>query len=150
MARAVLTDTSFWFALFDRRDEHHEYAQLLADDLRDCAMVIPWPCLYETLNTRFAKRRNWVHSFERMLRHPLTIRIEDSSYRNRALLSFFECNRRPLSLVDIVIREILAERSVRIDAVVTFNTEDFRDICDRVGIELLGDYSKRMREKRRK
>ena len=57
MAKNLLLDTGFWYALYEVRDSHHEDAQILADLLDLHNLVLPWPCLYETLNTRFVKRR---------------------------------------------------------------------------------------------
>jgi len=43
---------------------------------------------------------------------------------------------RALSAVDRVIRRILADRNLSIHALVTFNTRDFADICERFGREI--------------
>jgi hypothetical protein len=43
-----------------------------------------------------------------------------------------------LSLVDRVIREMLEDRSLGLDVMVTFNQRDFADVCERRRIEILG------------
>ncbi|MDZ7760804.1 MAG: hypothetical protein U5L00_11175 [Desulfovermiculus sp.] len=45
-------------------------------------------------------------------------------------------SHRSLSLVDAVLRLVLVDRNVKIDALITFNPGDFSDICQRSGIEV--------------
>jgi hypothetical protein len=45
-------------------------------------------------------------------------------------------SHRALSLVDAVLRLVLVDRNVKIDALITFNPGDFSDICQRSGIEV--------------
>lgn len=41
------------------------------------------------------------------------------------------------SLVDLIIRAMLLDVNLRIDALITFNSADFEDICWKKNIELL-------------
>jgi len=138
MAKRVLLDTCFWFALYEARDAHHEEAMLLADDLALDNLVIPWPCLYETLNTRFVGRAERLVSFRALLRRPSVTLLHDEAYRERALASVLEPGRggMQVSLVDAVIREMLRDLSIRLDVMVTFNERDFLDLCVARNIEL--------------
>jgi len=44
---------------------------------------------------------------------------------------------KPFSFVDIVIRNILEDDSLKIDAIVTFNEQDFSDICYKRQIKIV-------------
>jgi len=139
MAKYVLLDTGFWYALYDSRDMHHEEAMILADERALDNFMLPWPCLYETLNTRFVRRREWLRSFRGLVRRQNVRMLADGPYRERALASVLEQGRASicLSLVDTVIREILRDLSVRVDAIVTFNDRDFADLCAKRNIEMV-------------
>jgi len=128
MAKRVLLDTCFWFALYEARDAHHEEALILAEDLAFDNLVIPWPCLYETLNTRFVGRAERLASFRGLLRRQNVTLLMDEPYRERALVSVFEPRRggMQVSLVDAVIREMLRDLSIRLDLCAIRNIELFR------------------------
>ncbi|NLJ26498.1 MAG: hypothetical protein GX433_00590 [Deltaproteobacteria bacterium] len=139
MAKNLLLDSGFWYALYEVRDSHHESAQLLADLLDLHNLVLPWPCLYETLNTRFVKRREWLDSFAAYAIRSNTVQLSDEMYRHHALTRVFKSPTPwlSLSLVDEVIRLALQDPNVKIDAMVTFNPKDFNDICYAKNIELI-------------
>lgn len=65
-----IVDTGFWFGLYDKNDslEYHNAAIRIAPKLeRFNKIIIPWPSLYETLNTKFMKSPNWRIDFKRRL-----------------------------------------------------------------------------------
>jgi hypothetical protein len=127
----LLLDSGFWYALYDARDPLHEHANAFAKYLDFYTLLIPWPSLYETLNTRFVRRPEWLHPFERYVYRSSSVRLPDELYRDMALDSVFSIVRgwRPISLVDMVIRLMLADLNIKIDVMVTFNQNDFADIC---------------------
>ena len=131
-----MIDTGFWFALYDVRDGFHQKANLLAELIIDNNVLIPWPCLYETINTRFCKNKPSIFGLRNFLKNPNTFLINDIDYRDDNLLEVFE-NLRNLSLVDRIIRSILSDENFRIDYLITFNTGDFVDICNYRKIEIL-------------
>lgn len=57
----VLVDTGFWFALYDEKDQYHNKALKVMDRLINSRFLIPFPTLYETLNTSFVKKGIYVH-----------------------------------------------------------------------------------------
>jgi hypothetical protein len=63
--------------------------------------------------------------------------LDDLPFRKKVINQCFDelskppANRRNLSAVDRVIREILSDRSLRISALITFNPRDFEDVCRR-------------------
>lgn len=131
MPKNVLIDSGFWIALFDGDDQYHDNALLYDEYLTVHRLLIPWPSLYEFLNTKFTKRPESIVSFQKKIIKANIAKIPDNDYREDALskfLTFGKVNPR-LSLVDLVIREILSDESVRIDSMVTFNQRDFADLC---------------------
>ena len=136
----VLVDSGFFFALFDPRDRYHADAIEKREWLEILSLVIPWPVLYETINTRFARRQATIARFESILRGPHIELLNDSPYRLDAYedaLTRAKTRRNAMSLVDSVICAILDDTNVRIDAMLTFNLRDFANICHSKGIELL-------------
>lgn len=138
MAKNLLLDTGFWIALYESRDNHHEAALLVADFLDFYNLVLPWPCLYETLNSAFVKKNQWLVSFSSYANRANTVYLHDETYRSHALEQVFR-NRRhqSLSLVDKVLMLALEDPNTKIDAVVTFDKRHFRDFCYSRQIELL-------------
>jgi predicted nucleic acid-binding protein len=139
--KVVLVDTGFWFALYDGKDPHRKDLSGEHTDLIDTVHIaIPWPTLYETINTKFAKNSLGVSEFDKVIRSPKTTLINDASYRDLALHATIHDRKQPLralSLVDMVIRFILDDVNLRIDALMTFNTSDFMDVCRRRRIEMI-------------
>jgi predicted nucleic acid-binding protein len=138
MAKNIILDSGYWFAFYEKKDQYHEEALLISEYLHPHTLVIPWPSLYETLNTRFTRRKDWLSSFEAILTHENTVQISDEKYKDNAisLILLQKDNHKKYSLVDLVIREILLDVDVNINAIVTFNTSDFEDICWNKNIEI--------------
>lgn len=141
MPKNVLADTGFWFALYNSGDAHHEEAQALADYLGQCHVVIPWPCLYETLNTKFVKNSRWLDKFFKYACRSATVLLPDEKYRDEALsrVANNPTPWQPLSLVDVVLMLVMEDPNIKIDAVAAFDKRHFRDFCYSKQIELLTD-----------
>jgi predicted nucleic acid-binding protein len=138
--KSVVVDTGFWYAICDARDEHHSDAEPKARYLEEMNVLVPWPSLYETFGTRLAKNTFAVRRFETYLKEPHCFLIGDESYREFALDQTFRqarAGKRPMSLVDIVIRLILEDVNVRKDCLLTFNDRDFMDVCRRRNVRIL-------------
>lgn len=103
MRKSILIDTGFWIALYDERDPYHHKAINLLDLIPGNDVLIPWPTLYETINTRFCKNKSTLAGFESFIKTQNTLLISDLYYRDGNLLEVFE-GSRTLSLVDRVIR----------------------------------------------
>ncbi len=135
--KTVLLDTGFWIALYESNDQHHESAASILELAKDANIPVPWPTAYEFLNTKFTRNYWRMVGFTNFTQGSSSIEwIDDVPYREAALNKFLNSQGRKFSLVDLVIREILSEVNIRIDYFVTFNTNDFKDICDRRGIEI--------------
>lgn len=147
----ICIDACFLIGLHDDRDQHHArattpFAELFEEDSNNVAIVV-WPVLYESVSTQLVKRRSHLYRFERtlrILRSQLKLEyVEDGEYRDGALEACFgelgkpPARYRPLSLTDRVLREVLQDPDVRVDAILTFNAGDFSDACRRLGRLLL-------------
>jgi hypothetical protein len=100
-------------------------------------IILPYPIIYETLNTRFVKRKEWLTTFNDFLKRESTVLVPDEPYKKKALSSVLSNTTRPLSLVDMTIRLMLDDINLNINALITFNVGDFIDICANKRIELI-------------
>lgn len=146
----ICIDSGFLIALSDHTDAHHlEAADRFERHLRRSRneLLVPWPILYETVSTKLVRDRRKLDRFR-----SVWLTLEKRRYLelldDRPMLSgaLAEClneldrsveHYRSLSLTDRVIRAMLADRALRIDALITFNVRDFVDVCTRHGRELL-------------
>ena len=137
---ALLIDSGFFFALFDPRDSHHAVAGTKREWVEICTLIVPWPVLYETVNTRLARRPETISRFESLIRRPDAVLLDDSPYRQDAYEDTLERAKkpnRPKSLVDSILYAIIEDPNVRIDAMLTFNLRDFGGVCQSNRVELL-------------
>lgn len=137
MAKNIVADSGFWFGLFNPRDEHHASACSIEISLSTHSIVIPWPSLYETLNTRLIRRQTERLRFNSYLKRESTVLLEDAGYKAKSLEYVLGQRSTTYSLVDHVIRSMLEDSNVRIDAIITFNPSDFIDVCQVRGIEIV-------------
>ena len=136
----LLVDSGFFFALFDPRDSYHDQAETKKDCLDVYSLVVPWPVLYETMNTRFARRPATIARFHRVVRKPDTLLLEDAPYRQNAYNDTLELagmQNGSKSLVDLVLCAIIKDPNVRIDAMLTFDRQHFEKTCRLNGVEFL-------------
>jgi len=136
----ILIDTGFWFGLYDKRDNFYHQANELFEYLSLGQILIPYPSLYETINTRFAKNKEGIEAFEKLISKPEVILIDDKDYKNEALELTMNSSIRmnkPYSLVDVIIRLMLSDKNLKIDYLISFNPNDFFDVCSNKNIEIL-------------
>ena len=139
---SALVDTGVWYAIFDPRDRinDRENVEALAELLETMTVVVPWPVTFETVRTRFARNVQAMAAFERQLRSHRTVLLEDAPYREDALNHCFDSSlrmRRPLSLLDSLLRVVISDPNTRIDFLATYNNADFHDVCAARRVELL-------------
>ncbi len=138
MSKNIVADSGFWFALFNERDRHHDDALRIEANLEQLNLLIPWPTLYETINTRFVRRMECREGLRRYLEKPSTIRIDDAPYKENAISTVIDPrSKREFSAVDYIIRNILEDPDVKTDALITFNEGDFFDVCYGNNIEII-------------
>ena len=140
MAKIALTDTCYWFGLVDPNDQFHQQSNIIAEFLTEHVIVLPWPCMYETVSTHLVRSRERLLNFETRLKETNIQMLDDAPYKIEALSEVFEYSRmygHSFSLADAVIRGMLKDEMVHVDYLVTFNRGDFADICDERGIEII-------------
>ena len=138
--RFVLLDSGFWIGLLDPRDEQHARCHRISEKIQDFHVLVPWPTLYEFVNTRNMHRPDHVARLGAAFRMPGVRRIDDGPYREDALAECLasHARRRPMSLVDCVLRHMIADVNLHMDTLVTFNLRDFGDAHRlRQGLEVL-------------
>ena len=137
--RSLLVDTGFFFALYDEREDRHADALKMQEWLEALVVVMPWPVLYETMNTRFARRRDIMTRFDALVSSRDTLLVDDSSYRSRAYGQAVASSQRgePVSLVDAILQAIIGDVNIPIAAMLTFNRRDFAAVCAQHSVELL-------------
>jgi predicted nucleic acid-binding protein len=136
----TIVDTGVWFAIFDKGDERYEEGQEKAKLLDMLQLVIPWPTMYEALRTKLVKKKDALRKFETFLKSTSIIYLDDKFYREEAFQLSFESTlrkKRPLSMVDCLIRLLIEDVNVNVQFLATFNRRDFIDVCDRRGIEII-------------
>lgn len=120
----ILLDTCFWIALYNNGDQYNEVAERIANQIEEEELFLPFPSLYEFINSKFSRNRELVFEFENLLSRPNVHLINDSEYLNIALENFFRQHKEAytdLSLIDEVIKLMLSDRNMRIDYFVTFD-----------------------------
>ena len=100
-------------------------------------IVLPWPILYETVNTRLARRPETLAKFGTIARSPETVLLDDSPYREGSFATVLAQDAAGvrLSLVDTVLCSIIEDDNVPISAMLTFNERDFVAVCYRHNVE---------------
>ena len=134
----VLIDTGFLYGYCDARDQHHDRALEIFEQIKYFNLYLAWPVTYEALRTRCVRNKLSVGIFEKFLRDTQIEYIDDSIYRQAVLNQTIKSavRGRPISMVDMVLRFIL-EQLQRIDALVTFNIGDFQDVCRKRNIKII-------------
>ena len=137
MAKKILADTGFWIALFYEDDKYRTKALSIEQNIHIHSLLIPWPTLYETINTKASKQKHNVAKLKGFIEKSSTTLVDDSPYRKNSLQFVLENNNRHFSLVDHVLRSMLLDKSLHIDGFISFNQGDFHDVCTARKIEML-------------
>ena len=83
------------------------------------------------------KRPGVLARFDVLVGHHDTLRLDDSTYRERSYRTVVGTNGgRPFSLVDEVLRAVIEDPNVVISAMSTFNPRDFHDVRRKHRVEL--------------
>ncbi|MGV3765198.1 MAG: hypothetical protein ACO1NW_03680 [Chitinophagaceae bacterium] len=140
MRNVILTDTGFWLGLLDPGDQFHEHSLAIMELISAGKIMMPWPCVYETISTRLVRRKKQLILLKELMRINEVLVVDDSGYREGALKEVFSDqfnNTKSLSLADIVIRKMMEDASLRINFLATFNQPDFEDVCRKRMVEIL-------------
>lgn len=120
-----LIDTGFWIALFNpgKEPEKSAEAEVIAELIESHNILIPFPTLYEFLNSKFS-RKGIALNFQKLISRPNYIKICDKDYREKSILDFFNYAiqyKNDVSLVDEVIKGMIDDKNLKIDYVITFD-----------------------------
>ena len=115
----VLVDSCFWFAYLGSRhkDQYGESAKQIYDicfEKRQYNIIIPFPSLYETVNTTLLRDKNkdaadWF--LKKLVSDRKYQKVFDDMYRDVALIETSK-NTRKISLVDNIIRLMFCQHQM--------------------------------------
>ncbi len=127
--RIIITDACFWIALIDSGDKYHTKAAQLYESIRQSRtqrVILPQPILYEVLKTKYVNSV-CAKNFEVRLQKINCKFVSDSKYRCGALkdtIRLASTGKRGISLVDMIIRSMVADSDLRIQSLITLNEKD--------------------------
>lgn len=128
----VIVDTCIWYALVDKNDAYSKYADTITKLLDPHKVLVPYPSLYETVNTRLMRNRNrQANKLFAYLNNSEKVKlIPDDAYREQALeaVRFSLEQGKTYSLVDMIIRLMMEDVNLGDIAVITFNVGDFMGV----------------------
>ena len=142
----VLVDTGFWYSYLGTREiKRHKVADDIFRYLDSVSanFIIPFPTLYETINTKLlkekkAKEATWF--LKELNSNPRFLQIPDAFYKEEAYKRTVSENKRGISLVDNILRVMMEDKdNLKIDGLITFNSEDFSDLCTKKNIILYNE-----------
>ena len=121
----IIIDTCFWIALYnpDKHIEINDDIDFITEFIEDQEIIIPFPSLYEFLNSKFSRKNDALH-FQKLLSKPNYIKLDDNPYKDAALMSFFEKavnDYNDVSFVDEIIKEIISTEPQKIDYLISFD-----------------------------
>jgi predicted nucleic acid-binding protein len=141
MSQRILVDTGVWYAMFAKGDQHAsalaQKSEFLDSPYR---VIVPWPTVYEALRTQFVKKPLALGRFENYLKKTNVEFLEAECYRDEVFNETFELSlrqNRPMSMVDCLLRRIMSDAELSLDGFITFNANDFRDVCSVRKISML-------------
>lgn len=140
MSKIVLADSCYWLGLVDPKDQHYETSMAIAKLINDYTVIVPWPCMFESVSTHLTRNRYRTLLFEETIKKRGVELFPDDKYREVALSQVFDYSRNfgfSFSLVDSILREILKDVNVKVDYLITYNERDFSDVCANRQIEII-------------
>lgn len=141
--KTIVLDTGYWIALFNPEKEKDkqeviEYVSNLIDE-SNYIVLIPFPTLYEFLNSKLSRKSNQKLNLESELSKQKYEKIYDNEYREKALSKYiqqFSFYTGDISLVDEVIKEMIDDSNLRTDIIVTFD-EGLKNYAESMGVEVI-------------
>jgi predicted nucleic acid-binding protein len=149
--KGFLLDSSYLFALYgDEGDRTRDAEESFLDIFSRSGnvLLVPWPILYESFNTKFSgdRRRTkqldseWAQ-LEKLGRLEF---LDDLPFRAGTLVDWRKAKPqaakkrdRGLSLVDRILMAIIQDKTLSVTAILTFDVNDFRGICAKRNIEII-------------
>lgn len=139
--KTIILDTCYWIALFNPEKEKDkqkivEFVSELIDE-NHYEILIPFPTLYEFLNSKLSRKKNV--NIETELAKPKYVKVYDNKYRDKALNNFLHqisTSNYDVSLVDEVIKEMIEDVKLRTDIIVTFD-EALKNFARSMSVEVI-------------
>lgn len=136
----ILCDSGFWISLyFPHKDPRAtEEATVLAELIEGSIICIPWPTMYEFLNSKLSKTGGMLE-FEKVVTNIKNKLISDSNYKKNALINLMKANKytpNEVSLVDEVLKLIIDDTTYRFDYFISVD-EDLKNYARSRGISVL-------------
>ena len=104
--KRLIIDSGVWYAAFDQHDDKYVYSDKILNLLEMHELIVPFPSLYETINTRLLrnKYKQADYLFEYLNDSKKVILVYDDKYREQALKSVSsDLNQnKSYSLVDMI------------------------------------------------
>lgn len=121
----ILVDTCFWIALYnpEKHADKIESVEIISELIEGHEIVIPFPSLYEFLNSKFSRKNDALH-FQKSISRTNYVKLDDKEFKEKALDNFFEKainEYNDVSLVDEIIKEIIDSREFKIDFLISFD-----------------------------
>ena len=148
--RGLLVDTGYLFALYREEGERTRLARARFEILvstRGNIFLIPWPVLYESFNSQFSERPAWIKrlnsDWSRLRRWNKLTYVDDAPFRKNCEAEWLGLSPeragrfRGLSLVDRILMALIEDRSMSIEALLTFDLRDFSGFCAKRGVEII-------------
>lgn len=141
--KTILLDTGYWIALFspEKEKEKQEIVEFVSQliDENNYSIIIPFPTLYEFLNTKLSRKKGERIKIETELSKDKYKKIYDDRYREKALKNFseqFSFVNYDISLVDEVIKEMIEDDTLKTDIIVTFD-EALKNFARSMNVEVI-------------
>lgn len=120
----IMIDSCFWIALYnpEKHPEKIHEVEAIAELIEDYEIIIPFPSLYEFLNSRFS-RKNDAYHFKKLISRSNYIKLDDTPFKEKAFENFFYKamnDYQDVSLVDEIMKEII-DSDIKIDYIITFD-----------------------------
>lgn len=120
-----MIDTCFWIALYnpEKNIDKIEIVEIISELIEEHEIIIPFPSLYEFLNSKFSRKNDALH-FQKLISRTNYIKLDDKEFKDKALESFFEKainEQNDVSLVDEIMKEIIDSNKFKIDYLVSFD-----------------------------
>ena len=139
-----LCDSCFIISLADKTDKmHNASCNYLKTHIIGHYYLIPYPSMFETLSQRIVDDNQAMVQLDRTFLKKSEVNVAYISDKNYRDVSLYECMNDPqnierhLSLVDTIIRNMIKSKNIRKDALISFNDDDFRDVCTQNKIDLI-------------
>jgi hypothetical protein len=148
--KRFLVDSGFILALYKNEGEQttrvrETFERVISSS--ESLLVLPWPIMYERLNSEFVRNKGWIKRFNvdwsNLQRARKFEYADDAPFREACKkellgLSPERIGRfKGLSLVDRILMDLIDDRSRNIEALLTLDLKDFSGFCSKKQIEIL-------------